>query len=131
MKYLLFSTMVCVSVVFPMHTSAAGAIVIKGFECPGFIPNPDTESGFPALAGLFTTQTHVAATGRHVARITCHFDHDFPLESPSVARGWTCAVENAFTGELVLTDNTVMLATPGGKAILQCMFGPLQRINDS
>ena len=61
-----------------------------------------------------------------VGKITCHFDHAYPLESASAARGWMCAVDSPFTGELLVTNKTVMLATPDGKALLQCQFGPIR-----
>ena len=123
MKYLVFSAVLSMFAVFSMQSSAEPAFVIKEFDCNGFIPDPDT--GAPIFP-LFTTQTHGFAVKDTVGKFSCHFNHDYPLESASAARGWLCAVTSPFTGEMLVTDNTVMLATPGGKALLQCMFGPTE-----
>ena len=121
MKYLVLSAVLSMFAVFSMQASAEPAFVIKEFECNGFIPDPDTgEPIFP----LFTTKTHGFGVKDRVGKISCHFDHDYPLESASAARGWVCSVDSPFTGEPLFTDKTVMLATPGGKALLQCQFGP-------
>ena len=123
MKYLFFSVVLSMLTVFSIQASADPALVIKEFACDGFIPDPDTgEPIFP----LFTTQTHGFGVEDRVGKFTCHFEHDYPLERASSNRGFICAVDSPFTGELLVTDKTVMLATPGGKALLQCQFGPLE-----
>jgi len=122
----IFTTALVVSFVsvFSMQVSAAPAFVIKDSDCNGFVPNPDTPSGFPAIAGLFTTQTHGVNAGK-VGKATCHFDFDndiVGLTSASSAKGWECAIIDPSTGNMISTDKTLMLATPAGKALLRCTF---------
>ena len=121
MKYLTCCVLLSLLAVLAIPAKAEPAFVIKEFDCNGFIPDPET--GAPIFP-LFTTQTHGFAVKDTVGKISCHFDHAYPLESASAARGWICAVEGPFSGELLFTDKTVMLATPDGKALLQCQFGP-------
>ena len=107
------------------QVSASPAIVVKEFDCNGFIPNPDTDDGLPPVAGLFTTKTQgVAVTGK-VGKVSCYFDHDFPLDKAVSARDFVCAAESPTEpGVMLIADRQVMLAAPGGKAVLQCKFGP-------
>ena len=124
MKKILLGIILSALAVLSFQVSAERAFVIKEFDCDGFIPDPDTgEPIFP----LFTTQTLGFAVEGRVGKITCHFDHDYPLEQASAARGWVCSVLSPTTGLPLYTDKTVMLATPDGKALLQCQFGPAGR----
>ena len=86
------------------------AAVINDFSCTGFIPN---EAG-GSLGVVFTTATHSVVTDNGVTSLTCRFDHDFELPQAYGAKGFVCGT---FAGT---TDDSMMLATPGGKAILKC-----------
>jgi hypothetical protein len=57
-------------------------------------------------------------------KISCHFNHDIDLPHAVAATDWVCAVPSPTTGELLFADRQVMLADPGGKALLGCWFGP-------
>jgi len=70
------------------------------------------------------TQTQGVAVVGKVGKITCHFDHDVDLPLAAAARDFTCSVPSPVTGELLIADRQVMLATPVGKAVLECKFGP-------
>ena len=41
-----------------------------------------------------------------------------------VVKDFVCTVPSPTTGEILVADKQLMLATPGGKALLQCQFGP-------
>jgi hypothetical protein len=106
-------------------THGAGpAIVVKDFDCPGFIPNPDTDNGLPPVAAIFTTQTQGVAVVGKVGKISCHFEHEYPLTKATYAKDFVCTAPSPTTGEILVADKQLMLATPGGKALLQCQFGP-------
>ncbi len=96
------------------EVQAEPAVVVDDFGCGVFVPNADTETGFPALANLFTTESHAVLTKSGVNILTCHFDHAVDLPHATAARGFLCGT---FLG---LTDDTKMFASPGGKAILVC-----------
>lgn len=100
------------------------AIVVKEFDCPGFIPNPETDNGLPPVAPIFTTQTQGVAIVGKGGKISCHYDHGYPLTKAAYAKDFVCTVPSPTTGELLVADKQLMLATPGGKALLQCQFGP-------
>ena len=94
---------------------AEPAVVMNEFGCGGFVPNADTEDGFPALAFLSTNEkTHSVATKSGVTTLTCHFDHIVDLPHATGAKGFLCGTY------LGLTDDSKMIATPGGKATLVC-----------
>lgn len=125
MKYFVFSLMLSMFAVFSIQASAEPALVVKEFECGGFVPNPDTDNGLPPIAPLFTTQTQGVAVLGKVGKISCHFEHDVDLPRAVAARDFVCAVPApADPNILLIADRQVMLATPGGKAILECKFGP-------
>jgi len=86
------------------------AAVADDFGCVGFVP--DGAGG--SLGGLVTTESHSVVTGKGVTSVTCHFDHDVPLEQAYGAKGFLCGT---YAG---VTSNTKMLATPGGRAVLIC-----------
>jgi len=100
------------------------AIVVKAFDCPGFIPNPETDNGLPPVAPIFTTQTQGVAVVGKVGKISCHYDHGYPLTKATYAKDFVCTVPSPTTGEILVADKQLMLATPSGKALLQCQFGP-------
>ena len=89
---------------------AEPATVINDFGCGGFVPDVDgvTEDF------ISTTETHSVVTDKGVTILTCHFDHDIDLPMAYGATGFLCGT---FLG---LTDDSKMLATPGGKAIMVC-----------
>ena len=89
---------------------AEPATVIDDFGCIGFVPDLDGGS----LGGVFTEESHAVSTKKGVTTLTCHFDHDVDLPHATGAKGFLC---NTLFG---LTENTRMLATPGGKAVLVC-----------
>jgi len=86
------------------------AAVADDFGCVGFVP--DGAGG--SLGGLDTNETHSVVTNNGVTSVTCHFDHDVDLPQAYGSQGFLCGT---FAG---VTDDTKMLATPGGKAILVC-----------
>ena len=120
MKNLVITVFICIISLLSLQAFAEPAYVVKEFDCPGFIPDPVT--GAP-IAPLYTTETQAVGVLGKVGKITCHFDHDYPLEQASAARGWPCIAEGPL-GNPIYTENSVMLATPGGKALLECKFGP-------
>ena len=125
----IFATVVLISFasVFSVQASAAPAYIVKDTLCNGFIPNPNTESGLPGVAPLQSTRiVGIGAVEDKVGKVTCHFDHEFPLDTAVEARGWICVVLDR-NGDPIATDNTLMLATPGGKALLRCKFGPIPK----
>ena len=126
MRQLVVSFMLSVFAVISIHAYGGPAIVVKEFDCPGFIPNPETDNGLPPVAPLFTTQSQGVAVVGKVGKISCHYYHDFPLEKAVSATEWICVAESPTTGELLVADKQLMLATPGGKALLQCQFGPAE-----
>ena len=94
---------------------AERAVVIDDFGCSGFIPNGDSETGLPALGGVFTdTESHVVKTKSGVNILTCHFDHEIELAHATAGRGFLCSTVFG------VTDDTKMIATPGGRATLVC-----------
>ncbi len=103
---------------------AGPAIVVKEFDCPGFIPNPETDNGLPPVAPIFTTQTQGVAVVGKAGKISCHYDHGYPLTKATYAKDFVCTVLSPTTGEILVADKQLMLATPDGKALLQCQFGP-------
>ena len=125
MRYLAFTIVLSMFAVFSMQASAIPALVVKEFECSGFVPNPDTDDGLPGIAELFTTQTQGVAVLGKVGKISCHFDHDVDLPRAVAAKDFICAVPSPTQpGVFLVADRQVMLATPGGKAMLECKFGP-------
>ena len=125
MKYLIFSVVLSMFSVVSMQASAEPAFVVKEFDCNGFVPNPDTDDGFPPIAGLFTTQTQGVAVLGKGGKISCHYDHDVDLPHAVAARDFICAVPSPGNDQILLiADRQVMLAAPGGTALLQCWFGP-------
>jgi hypothetical protein len=86
------------------------AAVADDFGCFGFVP--DGAGG--SLGGLYTTETHSVVTHKGVTSVTCRFDHNFDLPQAYGTNGFVCGT---FAG---VTNDTMMLATPGGKAILKC-----------
>lgn len=86
------------------------AAVINDFDCGGFVPD---ETG-ASLGPVSTTQTHSVVTGSGVTSLTCHFDHEFDLPQAYGAQGFVCGT---FLG---VTTDSMMLAAPGGKAVLVC-----------
>jgi hypothetical protein len=121
MKNLAITLLITIISFISAQASAIPAIVVKEFECTGFIPDPET--GVPIFP-LFTTETQGVAVVGKVGKISCHFDHDYPLERASASTDFVCAVPSPVTGELLVADRQLMLATPGGKALLECKFGP-------
>lgn len=93
---------------------AEPAMVIDDFGCGGFVPNGDTENGFPALGFVSTTESHAVKSSSGNQILTCHFNHNVALEKATAGRGFLCGT--AFG----ITDDTQMIATPGGKATLVC-----------
>jgi len=125
MKKFLLSLALTVFAVSAVHVSAAPAVVVKEFDCGGFVPNPNTENGLPPLAGIFTTQTQGVAVVGKVGKVSCYFDHDVDLPNAAAATDFICSVPSPVNPDVILiADSQVMLATPGGKATLQCKFGP-------
>lgn len=123
MKYLAFTIVLSLFAVFSAQASAAQAIVVKEFDCNGFVPNP--EEGEPPLAALSTTQTQGVANIGKVGKVTCHFEHDVDLPYATSETDFVCAVPSPVDPSIILiADRQVMLATPGGKATLRCNFGP-------
>ena len=92
---------------------AEPAVVVDEFGCGGFVPG-DTPTGFPALAFLFTTESRALLTKSGVSILTCHFDHAVVLPHATGSQGFLCGTVFG------LTNDTKMLATPGGKATLVC-----------
>ena len=91
-------------------THADPAAVIDDFGCVGFVP----DGGDGSLGTLVTEESHAVVTGSGVSIVTCQFDHDIPIDQAYGAKGFICGT---FDG---LTTDTMMLATPGGKAVLVC-----------
>ena len=102
----------CVStlMLFASAAFADPAAVFDDFGCSGFVP--DGAGG--SLGGLFSVETHAVVTDKGVTILTCHFDHDILLEQANGARGFLCGTH------LGITEDTKMLATPGGRALLVC-----------
>jgi hypothetical protein len=113
--FVLLALFVVVVVGIPdQQVQAEPAVVVDDFGCGGFVPNPDTEDGFPPLAFLSTTESHAVLTKSGVNILTCHFDHLVDLPYATGARGFLCGTVFG------VTDDTKMIATPGGKATLVC-----------
>ena len=101
--------------VISYDAQAEPAVVVDDFGCSGFVPNGETETGFPALAGLFTnTESNSNLTKSGVTILTCHFDHGVDLPHATGGRGFLCGTVFG------VTDDTKMIATPGGRATLVC-----------
>lgn len=75
MKNLVFTLFISIISFLSVQASAEPAYVIKEFDCPGFIPDPET--GVP-IAPLWTNQTQAVGVVGKVGKISCHFDHDYP-----------------------------------------------------
>ena len=87
------------------------AAVITDFGCFGFVPD---ESG-GNMGSLHTTKSHSVETGNGIVKMTCQFDHDFDLPQANGAQGFVCGMPGG-----VATNDTMMLAAPGGQATLVC-----------
>ena len=78
------------------------------------IPIPsDTPTGEPFM-GFVPGSFHSVVTPNGMTKLTCKGDHGFPLESATLSNGFFC---NTFLG---LTTVSKAVATPSGKATLQC-----------
>ena len=92
------------------------AAVYDEFECTGFIP--DSDGSF--LGYVYTTNSHKVFTDNGVTKVSCHFDHNFELPYATGAQGFACGIINPETGLADMATDSKMLATPGGKATLNC-----------
>ncbi len=110
-KVLMLPVILCVGAV----AQADPAMIIKDGICRGFVPNGETESGFPALEFLVGTDSHSVKSGKGNQKITCHFDHSTDLDHATGGQGFLCGTNFG------LTTDSKMLATPGGRATLTCM----------
>ena len=95
--------------------SAAAVVINEDGGCTGFVPNYETETGLPELAILFGSTHSVVNSGGNT-KLTCKFDHEVELERATGGQGFLCATPGG------LTDDTMMVASPGGKATLVCQI---------
>lgn len=106
------------AVAFGLTVASAGAAyaepatVTKDFGCSGFVPNPD---GSPA-SYLGTTESHSVATSSGVTSLVCKFDIPDGAE-PAKATQANDFLCNTYLG---LTNDSKMVASPGGNATLTC-----------
>ena len=98
------------------------AAVITEFGCNGFVPDENGGS----MGGITTTKSHNVETGSGVVKLTCQFEHDFDLPQAYGAQGFPCGVPVDGGEEgLEVTNDTMMLAAPGGQATLVCKIKAL------
>ena len=102
-------------VLFSASVYAESAAVIDDFECMGFVP--DGAGG--SLGNIYTTDSNKVLTKKGVRILTCHFDHRFQLQQATGAQGFLCGIFLE-DGTEELTSDTKLLATPGGRALLEC-----------
>ena len=109
---LLSMPMVSMDVAHAQQSDAA-ATVTRDFGCYGFVPTAD--GGFGDL--IYTGErTHAVANSGGTTSLICHFvipDGEQPATATE-SDGFLCY---AFTG---YTNDTKMVATPGGQATLTC-----------
>lgn len=90
----------------------AKATIFKDFSCGGFVPTPDGGSAFP----LSTDQSHSVVTPSGNTKLICDFNIP-DGQQPSKATH----AENFLCGTpMGITTDSIMIATPGGKAVLTC-----------
>jgi len=108
-KSLLFLAMAMVLIASNALWAQDSAVVIKDVGCSGFVPG----SGFPLHSD---EKTHSTATPSGNTMLVCHFDIPEGEEPEKATRdsGFECGTY------LGTTNNSKMVATPGGKATLTC-----------
>lgn len=97
--------------------SANAADISKDFGCRGFVPT--ATGGF--ASGLVTLEgTQSVTTSSGVTSLVCHFDIPAGREPATAtkAEGFRCGT---FLGG---TNDSKMVATPGGQATLTCKINP-------
>jgi hypothetical protein len=90
------------------------AAVINDFGCSGFVPDENGD----VLEWITTEKSHSVETGSGISKMTCHFDHGVDLPQAYGAQGFVCGV--FVDGIVTATTDSMMLATPGGQAVLVC-----------
>lgn len=111
-----FVTLFCVSV-FLLATStvyADPAVVIDEFGCAAYVPDS------APLVLLTTNESHKVITSKDTRIITCHFNHELELTHAISDRGFVCGIKNEEGEDLLLTEDSMMLVAPGGRATLVC-----------
>jgi hypothetical protein len=97
--------------------SANAATITEDFICGGFVPTPTGGIG----TVIFSTEgTHSVVTSSGVANLVCHFTipaSDVPATATR-ASGFACGT---FLGG---TNDSKMVASPGGYATLTCRVRP-------
>ena len=90
------------------------ATVITGEFCIGAMPD---ETGVLTQIWLYTEKSHSVETGNGITKLTCHFDDAVDIPMAYGAQGFLCGVPGG-----KVTNDTMMLATPGGQATLVCKY---------
>ena len=93
--------------------SANAATITKDFGCGGFVPT--ASGGFGSFLVSFDG-THSTTNSAGVTSLVCHFDIPAGQEPATATRaeGFLCGT---FLG---LTNDSKMVASPGGQATLTC-----------
>lgn len=93
--------------------SANAATITKDFGCGGFVP---TASGGFGSGLISFDGTHSTTNSAGVTSLVCHFDIPAGQEPATATRaeGFLCGT---FLG---LTNDSKMVASPGGQATLTC-----------
>ena len=101
-----------VSSVPVLAQSVNAATVTKDAGCRGFVPDANGN----AASGLFTLESHSVVTSSGNTKLVCHFDIPEGKEPAEVTRaeGFGCGTFLGFT------NDSKMVATPGGRATLTC-----------
>lgn len=111
----------CVAVLLFMSSavSADPAVIYDGFVC---------SSRLPAIEGntlgdvvVISNAMHEVATDKGVINLTCHFEHNEELPYATSARGFDCWIADK-KFDFFVTTNSMMLATPGGRAVMVCKY---------
>ena len=116
----------CVLFLYSLVSFAEPALVIKLDEpsCNGPVPSDQNEGG---VLGIFVGEIQIVGqdAGGDVfpgsGKLTCKGEHVFLMQSAASVRGLPCFIEDA-SGTIFITEDTVAVGTPSGRAVFSCHF---------
>ena len=117
--------------VFTMNVYAERATVFKlGESCNGFVPNGESETGLPPLAGSVDWIGDLHAVGRDAGletfpgsgKLTCNGYHGSELDHATIGKGYNCFIVSADQTQLFITTDSITVASPSGEVMASCQF---------
>jgi hypothetical protein len=131
MKTYISMSILCLVSMFTMNAYAAPAVVFRlDDSCGGFVPNGDSETGFPPLEGSVGWRGDVHLVGRDAGletfpgsgKVTCNGYHESELDHANIGKGFQCQIPSADQTQLFITFDSILVASPSGEAMISCQF---------